>query len=131
MKKIILASLLLILVLSGCVSVNTSMLNDNPEGKVYSLQDVQVYFENDEIPEHTRIATMSGSGNNTYIDETDMIEKLREEAGKIGANAIVLRSMEAPGTGEKIGAAFFGVATYRKGEAIAIYVPSLDEEAEE
>lgn len=78
MKKIILPILLLFLFLSGCVSVNKSILNSNPDGKTYLLEDVQVYFGSDDIPEHTRIAILNAKGSNTMTDESQMIDKLTQ-----------------------------------------------------
>ena len=55
-----------------------------------------------------------------------MIDKIREEAGKLGANAIILQKMEEPSTGRKVASALLGTSADRKGQAIAIYAPSLD-----
>ena len=89
--------------------------------------EVQVYFESDEIPENTRVAILSGKGSETYTNESDLIDKLREEAGKLGANAIILGEMEDPSAGKQFVSALFGTSSDRKGQAIAIYVPSLDD----
>ncbi|MEQ1854948.1 MAG: hypothetical protein ABL963_00675, partial [Longimicrobiales bacterium] len=56
----------------------------------------------------------------------DMIDKLREEAGKLGANAIILGDIEEPGTGTRIAAAILDFETERETQALAIYVPSRD-----
>ncbi len=49
-----------------------------------------------------------------------MIDKLREEAGKLGANALHLQSTEDPGTGEKIASAVFGTSADRDSDAVAL-----------
>jgi hypothetical protein len=53
-----------------------------------------------------------------------MFDKLREEAGKLGGNAIQMRAMEDPGTGERVVSALFGTASTRDGEAVALWCPS-------
>jgi hypothetical protein len=111
---------------AACVSVNKSILAPNPTGRTFSEDQVYVYFENDEIPEHTRVAILNAEGDTDTTDESDMIDKLREEAGKLGANAIVLGELDEPGTGARIAGAVFGIQTNRETQAIAIYVPSID-----
>ncbi len=123
--KIKLLSLFVLLTI-GCVHVNKSILNSNPTGEIFPKEEVQVYFESDSIPKHTRIAILTGKGSDDYTDESQMIDKLREEAGKLGANAIILKGIKDPGAGQKFVSALLGTASERKGEAIAVYVPTLN-----
>jgi hypothetical protein len=106
--------------------VNKSILAPNPTGRTFSVEQVTVYFESDSIPEHTRLAILNAHGDIDTTDEADMIDELREEAGKLGANAIILGDIEEPGTGARIAGAVFGTTTERETQAIAIYVPSID-----
>jgi hypothetical protein len=115
-----------LLLLVGCVSVNKSILAPNPTGRTFTLDEVTVYFESDSIPEHTRLAILNAHGDIDTTDESDMIDELREEAGKLGANAIILGDIEEPGTGARIAGVVFGTTTERETQAIAIYVPSID-----
>jgi len=56
----------------------------------------------DTIPDACeRVALLHASGDEDLTDEGQMIDKLREEAGKLGANALHLRTMEDPGTGAR------------------------------
>ena len=119
--------LLAVLALAGCVSVNKSILTVSPAGKTFALSDVTVYFESDSIPEHTRVAILNAKGDVDMTNEGEMIDKLREEAGKLGANAIILGELEEPGAGRRAVSAVFGTPKDRESQAIAIYVPSLDE----
>jgi len=116
------------LVVAACVQVNKSILTPNPTGRRFARQEVYVYFESDSIPEHIRVAILNARGDIDTTDESDMIDKLREEAGKLGANAIILSELEEPGTGERIAGAIFGTEVDRETQAIAIYVASLDPE---
>ncbi len=127
MKKTLLAVVILLMVV-GCISVNKSVLTPNPTGRVFTTEEVTVYFETDSIPEHTRVAILNARGDADMTGEGKMIDKLREEAGKLGANAIILGALEEPGTGRRVVAAIFGTSKNREAQAIASYVPSLDQD---
>jgi hypothetical protein len=115
-----------VLAVAACVSVNKSVLTPNPTGRTFREMEVYVYFRDDSIPEHTRVAILNARGDADTTDESDMIDKLREEAGKLGANAIILGELEEPGTGARIAGALLGTETNRETQAIAVYVPSID-----
>ncbi len=87
--------------------------------------DVHVYLPGDSIPEYTRIAILNAKGDSEMTNEGKMIDKLREEAGKLGANAIIMREIEEPGTGSKVARALLGTSSNRKTQAEAVFVPSL------
>ena len=126
MRSRVLAGMLALLAAAACVSVNRSILAPSPTGRTFPLEAVTVYFESDSIPQHTRLAILNARGDADMTNEAAMIDKLREEAGKLGANAIILGDLEEPGTGARIAGAVFGTSTNRETQAIAIYVPSLD-----
>ncbi len=116
------------LVATSCVSVNKSVLR--PGLPPVPEWAVQVFFETDSIPEHTRVAILHASGSSGFTDEAEMIDRLREEAGKLGANAIILSGIKEPGAGEKFVnyLASGWVDGERRGGALAIWVPSLAKE---
>ncbi|MFH1765977.1 MAG: hypothetical protein ABIF09_17455 [Gemmatimonadota bacterium] len=115
----------LTLVLVACVSVNKSILERSFMSAPVPKEAVHVYLAGDEVPEHTRIAILNAKGDVDLTDEGQMIDKLREEAGKLGANAIVMGELADPGTGAKVAQAILGTSANRKTQAIAIFVPSL------
>ncbi|MCJ7628347.1 MAG: hypothetical protein MUO50_08165 [Longimicrobiales bacterium] len=115
----------LTLVLVACVSVNKSILERSYMSAPVPKEAVHVYLAGDEVPEHTRIAILNAQGDVDLTDEGQMIDKLREEAGKLGANAIVMGELSDPGTGAKVAQAILGTSANRKTQAIAIFVPSL------
>ncbi|MCG6955136.1 MAG: hypothetical protein LJF04_04015 [Gemmatimonadetes bacterium] len=115
--------LLPIVVLAGCVTVSKSVLMDRSHSPV-ARDDVYVFIAGDTIPESCqRVALLHASGDEDLTEEGDMIDKLREEAGKLGANAVHLRTMEDPGTGERAVAAIFGTSADRDADAIALWCP--------
>lgn len=86
-----------------------------------------MFFEGDSIPEYTRVAILNASGSSGFTNEAQMIDKLWEEAAKVGANGVILMGIKEPGAGEKfVNVLMSGLADgTRKGQAIAIWVPSL------
>jgi hypothetical protein len=116
----------LVLLTTGCVSVNKSVLSETRLAQPVPQQQVQVYFADDSIPDHERIAILNAKGSDDWTNEGQMIDKLREAAGKLGANAIILNQMAGPGTGERVVAALFGGDAQRRGSAIAIYIPPTE-----
>jgi hypothetical protein len=115
-----------ILLVAGCISVNKSVLSTSRTSYPVPKEDVQVYFAGDTVPAHERIAILDGSGDDNTTNQAQLIDKLREEAGKLGANAIILQEVEEASTGAKVAQAILGTSAKRRGEALAIYVPSLD-----
>lgn len=107
----------------GCVSVNKSVLMSGLEP--VPMGDVQVFFEGDDVPEHSRVAILHAAGSEGWTNPSQMIDKLREEAGKLGANGIILVGITEPTVGERLVNAIVAGTTdgERKGEAIAILIP--------
>lgn len=113
------------LLLAACVTVNKSVLDRSHMDQVIPRDLVHVYMQGDSIPAHDRVAILSAKGDDDMTNESQLIDKLREEAGKLGANAIVLGEIKEPSTGARVAGAILGTPTERRGQAIAIYVPSL------
>lgn len=106
--------------LGGCVSVNTTRL-DNSYYAPTNPAAVQVYLAEGDVPKKCKkIALLSARGATGYTNESDMIEKAKEEAAKAGADAVLLKHIEEPSAGAKIAGAAFGVATERTGQMIAL-----------
>ncbi|MEQ9570223.1 MAG: hypothetical protein RLN75_08555 [Longimicrobiales bacterium] len=114
---------LLPLVLTACVTVSKSVLMDRSAHPV-PREQVYVYLAGDSIPESCeRVAILHASGSQDHTNESQMIDKLREEAGKLGANAVHLQTMEDAGTGERVVSALFGTPSDRDSDALALWCP--------
>lgn len=86
MKKV----LLLALVVSGCVHVNKDVVADRSDRPV-PQESVQVFRFGDELPEEcTRVAYLHVSASKDFSDRDKVVAKFRTEAGKLGANAVVV-----------------------------------------
>lgn len=108
---------------SGCVSVSKSVLMDR---SAYPLprEQVDVFLVGDSIPASCeRVALMHASGPEGFTDEGDMWDKLREEAGKLGANAVQVFAIEEPGAAERIASALLDTESDRDADAIALWCP--------
>lgn len=120
-------ALLFLLVLTSCVQVSKSVLDHSFASAPVPREGVNVLLASvgDEIPEAcTRVAILHGSGPEEWTDEGDMINKLREEAGKVGANTLFIQNMVDPGTGERIVSAIFETEADRDPDAIALFCPA-------
>lgn len=115
-----------LLVLTSCVQVSKNVLDHSFSAAPVPREGVNVLLASvgDEMPkECTRVAILHGSGAVDWTDEGDMIDKLREEAGKVGANTVFIHNMVDPGTGERIVSAIFETEADRDSDAIALFCP--------
>ncbi len=53
-----------------------------------------------------------------------MITSMRKKAAEVGANGIIMGSIDERGAGAKIASALLGTGTERKGKSVAIFAPS-------
>jgi hypothetical protein len=85
--------------------------------------DVALYREASQVPRHyEEVALLNSSGDSEFTNEHGMFQSMKKEAGKLGANAVILDALSEPSGGAKVAAAIFGVSAQRKGKALAIYV---------
>jgi hypothetical protein len=113
------------LIVLGCVTVNKSILDRSFMAAPVPTEDVHVYLPGDEVPTHTRIAILNAEGDVDMTTEGEMIDKLREEAGKLGANAVIMEEIEDPSTAAIVANALLETGANRTVQAIAVFVPSL------
>lgn len=112
-------------VAAGCVSVSKSVLTQRYASRPVPRDNVYVFLAStgDSIPEACkRVAILHASGAE-MATEGKMYDKLREEAGKLGANAVFVQNMKDPGTGERVAGALFGTGTDKDSDAVALHCP--------
>ena len=127
MKKSSGLLLLLLVGLGGCVAVNTTQLGMKTQRAPVPADQVMFYRTADQVPgKYVEIALLNASGDSFMTNEAKMHKRMREEAGKLGANGVILDAMSEPSAGAKVAAAIFGVGAERKGKAIAIFVTPPD-----
>ena len=90
----------LAVLVSGCTTVSHTMLG--PGYPPAPESEVQVFTEEDELPEHTRIALLHRSLDMNDIARTNpgkLVAMLRNKAGALGANGIVVAGVKDMGDG--------------------------------
>ena len=97
----------------GCVSVGKTVLL--PGLSPTTEAEVRVFLPNDTVPPHERVAILEADFNDSMSDGADVLNKLRQEAAKLGANGVVLIGTE----GEA------GAATVMRTLATGVYLGSL------
>jgi len=114
------ALLALSMPLTACVHVSRSVLSTAREAQPVPKEQVQVYLPGDPLPSHERIAILNTRTDAGSFAESELVEKLREEAGKLGANALVLDYLTIGQTGLVSGLS--GEDPVRRSQALAIFV---------
>ena len=125
MKKVMLVGIFA-LALAACVTVSKSILSEAYMANPLPPGEVQLLLASlsDSIPSTCeRVAILHASGDQDLTDEGQVFDKLREEAGKLGANAVFVQNMEDAGTGERVVSAIFGTEADRDADAVALFCP--------
>ena len=82
---------------SGCTSVSYTLLGAGQGHSPVPESEVQVFTEEDELPEHTRIALLHRSFDMYNLAATHpvkLIKTLSKKAGALGANGIVVAGVK-------------------------------------
>jgi hypothetical protein len=87
---------------------------------------VAAYGDRDHVPyDYYEVALVAARGNSVYTGNGDLLKAMRSKAASVGANGLVINSLGAThATVKVIGAAVGGNDAERKGQAIAIWMPS-------
>ena len=85
-----------VVLIAGCIPVSKSVLIHNLPP--VPMEEVNVFFQEDEVPEHRRVGILSGKRENTYYTtRAQLLDELRTAAGDMGANAIIVGNEELAG----------------------------------
>ena len=108
MKKF---SILLLILLIGCVSAQVTMLQESQLTPISDPSKVQVFLSEADVKvPYDKIAIIHAKGESTWTNEKQMISAMRKKAAKIGANGIILQEIKEASDGAKVAAAVFGVS---------------------
>ncbi len=111
--------------LAACVRTNSVLLNPAAAPlPAVAPSSVQIFTNERELDSlvYTRVAIIEATGSGEFTSQSGMIEAMRKKAARLGANAILLPTINEPGAGAKVAAALFGTGTQRKGNVVAIRV---------
>ena len=87
---------------------------------------VAAYGDREHVPyDYYEVALITSRGNSVYTGNGDLLKAMRSTAASVGANGVVINSLGAThATVKVIGAAVGSNDAERKGQAIAIWMPS-------
>ena len=113
--------------LAGC-GAHTRIVATNPALTLAPTcaDAVPVYADNSKVPyDYYEVALITAEGNSVYNGNGDLLKAIRNKAAAVGANGVVVDSLNATHkTVRVIGAAVGSSDADRKGRAIAIWMPS-------
>jgi hypothetical protein len=111
-------------VLGGCVSTNAAVLDASVKLAPVCPDGVALFTTADRVgKDYREIAILNSKGNAGSTSEKGMYDSQRKKAAGLGANGIIVNSINEPKAGTKIIGALLGTGSERKGSAMAIYIP--------
>ncbi len=120
-----LPSFLVAAVVCGCVSTNAALVDPSIHLAQTCKSAIKLYTTPDRVTHPYReVAVLNAKGESNWSDEGDMIESMREKAAEVGANGIILSKIDEPSALTKVIGQVAKTGSQRKGNALAIYVPS-------
>jgi len=122
------ASSLALMLLSGCVTTNATLLNGStmPLSSTLEPEQIAIYRTAEQVGKsYKEVAILTSTGDSTLTDMAAFHRSMQERAAKVGANAVILGATREPSTGVELASLIFGLPANRKSEAIAISVDGL------
>lgn len=122
------ASSLALMLLSGCVTTNATLLNGStmPISSTLEPEQIAIYRTAEQVGKsYKEVAILTSTGDSTLTDMAAFHRSMQERAAKVGANAVILGATREPSTGVELASLIFGLPANRKSEAIAISVDGL------
>jgi hypothetical protein len=114
---------LMILFLGACVSTSTIHLENDNQRSPIRPNMVKIYRTANNVPgKYDEIALISASGNARLVNQSKLVDKLKQKAAALGANGIILDILTEPSDTSKILGTYLGIPAKRSGQVIAIFV---------
>jgi hypothetical protein len=111
--------------LCACVSTNAALIDPTVHLARTCPSAIKLYTTPDRVGRPYReVALLNAKGESNWSDEGDMIESMRDKAADVGANGIILSRIDEPSALTKVIGQVAKTGSQRKGNALAIYVPS-------
>ena len=109
----------------GCTQTNAALMDNSIHLARTCPDGVKLYSSPSQVgAAYQEVALLNSTGDTDFTTESGMITSMRKKAAEVGANGIIMGSIDEPGTGAKVVAAVFGTTTERKGKSVAVFVPS-------
>ncbi|MCH2466044.1 MAG: hypothetical protein MK237_09095 [Gemmatimonadetes bacterium] len=110
----------------ACVTVSTMVLDRSFYSRPVAQEEVTLLLASfgDSMPENcTRVGILHAKGRR-FTDEGGIYEKLRSEAGTIGANTVFVQNMEDASGAQVIAETLGGRSADRASDALALFCDS-------
>jgi hypothetical protein len=109
----------------ACVSTNAALIDPSVQLARTCSAAIRLYTTPDRVGQPYReVALLNAKGESNWSDEGDMIQSMRDKAAEVGANGIILKGIDEPSALTKVIGEVAKTGSQRKGNALAIYVPS-------
>lgn len=116
------AGIATLLLATACVKTQVES-GPSPVRAAVAPESVAVLRSDAGIARFEEIATVRASGDGRYVGEVQLIAKLREQAGRLGANALIVDSLMLPSAGRALLGYFIGVTARAEGRAVHLLAP--------
>ncbi|MEM7307266.1 MAG: hypothetical protein AAF682_11380 [Planctomycetota bacterium] len=117
-----LLAVLLPLLAGSCVSTSVTPLTTERYDRIRP-HEVRVYMNEADITgRYVEVALIQAEGDSGWTDHGDMVEKARKEAADLGANGILIRSIDQDAPRDGGAKDLLGFAPSRHGQMVAIRV---------
>src|SRR5688572_1171796 len=109
------------LLASGCSRTTAVSLGETRQVRAAIPPDsVALYLTADKVPgKYEEVALVSSSGTATFTSDEKILRRMREKAGSVGANAIILDAVSEPPSGGLVSKITSLGTAERKGKAVA------------
>ena len=109
----------------ACVSTNAALIDPTVHMARTCPSAIKLYTTPDRVgAPYREVALLNAKGESNWSDEGDMIDSMRDKAAEVGANGIILSRIDEPSALTKVIGQVAKTGSQRKGNALAIYVPS-------
>ncbi|GAC1655832.1 MAG: hypothetical protein NVS4B3_20880 [Gemmatimonadaceae bacterium] len=110
-------------VVGACIKTNAIPLGPARTRAAVPMDKVVVYRTAAQVPgKYEEVALLNSASESRWNNEEKMLNSMREKAGELGANAVILDAIDEPSAVAKVAADVFHTGAERKGKAIAIFV---------
>ena len=108
--------------LGGCVNTNSVLFDPTARYAPVHESQVRIFLDREDVPwEHEDVALIHADADETFTNEADLLEAIREEAARLGADGVVLSWMEEPTSADRLADwVVDGDIARRRGQAVAI-----------
>lgn len=101
-KRAHLVTLALVLPICACVTTTATRLGLSPVRPPVPEAAVAIYRTASQVPgRYEEVAILTATGDYAATDEEKMFRSIRRKAALVGANGVILESVQEPGTGGK------------------------------